>query len=92
MRNAGRFLISCVGAFVCFVVGLLITVQINFAVYGKEEFNGNAGANVAVLMEGLLLGLILSIIGFFVAFRVSRRRNPDATSSATKTLEADEQS
>jgi hypothetical protein len=70
MRTAGRLLISCVGAVVCFVLGLLITVRINLAVYGKQEFERNAGANFAVLMEGLIFGSILSIIGFFVVLRI----------------------
>ena len=73
MRTVGRLLISCIGAVVCFVLGLLITVRINFAVYGKQEFEGNAGANFAVLLEGLLIGLILSTIGFIAVFRLTRR-------------------
>jgi hypothetical protein len=77
------------GAIVCFVLGLLITVRINFAVYGKEEFDGNAGANFGVLIEGLILGSILSIIGFFVVFRLTRRRGI-ADASTTNSLEAED--
>jgi uncharacterized BrkB/YihY/UPF0761 family membrane protein len=88
MRTAGRFLISCFGAVVCFVLGLLITVRINLTVYGNEEFGHNAGAKFAVLIEALIVSSILSMIGFFVVFRLLRRKYPDATASTTKTLEA----
>jgi hypothetical protein len=56
------FLAVCF-SLVLFVVGLLGTFKVNLLVYGAEEFNGNAGAGFAVLMEGLCIGLLLALGG-----------------------------
>jgi cytochrome c biogenesis factor len=61
-----------------FVLGLLGTFVVNQAIYGSGEFDGNAGASFAVLVEGTTIGCLLAIITLFVALHLywsSRRRN-----------------
>jgi hypothetical protein len=73
MRTLARVLwgISC--CLVLFVAGLLATFKVNLLIYGVEKFNGNAGAGLAVLIEGIFAGLILAVCGIPLSIIVTKR-------------------
>ena len=56
-----------------FIVGVVATFKVNLLVYGVEEFNGNAGAGFAVLMEGIFIGSILAVGGIGLSIVLFRR-------------------
>jgi hypothetical protein len=55
MRTFVKVFLAAVCSLLLFVVGFLATFMVNIWIYGAEEFNHNAGAGFAVLLEGLLL-------------------------------------
>jgi hypothetical protein len=64
-------LISCPPAL--FLVGVLAAFLINISIYGDEEFNHNAGAGFAVLLEGIALGIFLGSCGIVLAIFLKKR-------------------
>jgi hypothetical protein len=73
MRMTARLLLL---AFIClllFIAGVLVTFKVNLLIYGVEEFNGNAGAGLAVLLEGIFIGLVLAVCGIPLSIFVSKR-------------------
>lgn len=56
-----------------FIVGILATFKVNLLIYGAEEFNGNAGAGFAVLLEGIFIGLALAVCGVPLSISFSKR-------------------
>ncbi len=73
MRMVARVLLVAVCSLVFFIVGVLGTFKVNLLIYGFEEFNGNAGAGFAVLLEGVFIGLILAVCGVPISIVLSRR-------------------
>jgi hypothetical protein len=68
---AWLLLVSCPP--VLFLLGVLAPFFLNVAIYGAEEFDGNAGAGFAVLMQGISLGILLGSCGIVLAFFMKKR-------------------
>jgi hypothetical protein len=63
MRTIAKLLLVAFSCMVLFIVGILATFEVNVLIYGLEEFNHNAGAGFAVLLEGSFVGILFAIIG-----------------------------
>jgi hypothetical protein len=57
MRMIVRLLLLASCRAVLFIAGVLATFRMNILIYGAEEFNVDAGAGFAVMMEGIFIGL-----------------------------------
>jgi hypothetical protein len=68
---AWLLLISCPP--MLFLAGVFATFVINVLVYGDSEFNGNAGAGFAVLIEGIFVGFLLGFCGIALAVFLHKR-------------------
>jgi hypothetical protein len=73
MRMVARVLLVAFCSLVLFIVGVLGTSSVNLLIYGADEFNGNAGAKFAALMEGAFIGFILAVGGIPISIILSRR-------------------
>jgi hypothetical protein len=73
MRTLARVLLGISCCLVLFVSGLVGTFDVNLLIYGVEEFNGNAGAGFAVLIEGIFAGLVLAVCGIPLSIIVTKR-------------------
>jgi hypothetical protein len=68
---AWLLLVSCPPAL--FLLGVFAAFFINISIYGDEEFNHNAGAGFAVLIEGISLGILLGSCGIVLAIFLKKR-------------------
>lgn len=73
MRIAARFAVAVTTAFALFVIGFIAVFVINLAIYGAQEFDGDAGAKFGMFGEAVAAGFVLSIVGFVVGARLARR-------------------
>jgi hypothetical protein len=73
MRTIASLLLWIICSLALFVIGVSVTFKANLLIYGPEEFNGNAGASVAVLMEGILIGLLFGLCGTPLTMYLSKR-------------------
>jgi hypothetical protein len=80
LRIFAKLVFSAVVALVLFVIGVMATFAVNTVIYGFEEFDGNAGANFGVLMEGILAGIVLAVFGAALALYLFFR-NPNRPAS-----------
>jgi len=71
-RAVAELLLFCFCLLALFVFGIFVTFEANRVIYGAHEFEGNAGAGFAVLLEGICAGLVLAMVGLpFVVHRIS---------------------
>jgi hypothetical protein len=69
----GKLLLLAICCIVLFVAGVLGTFKTNLLIYGEQEFDGNAGAGVAVLLEGVFVGFFLALGGIPLSIHLSAR-------------------